>query len=86
MRLVCVWKEQTDYAREVEEWLRDFRHIKGYEIESINPETIEGEIFVQAHDLLEYPTILALDDRGSVMQEWRGRPLPVFDEVASYML
>ena len=79
--LVIVWKEETDYAREVRDWLHEFSRT-GHEIKSIDPETIEGEIFVTAHDLLQYPVILALDAEGKELQKWAGTPLPQIDNVA----
>lgn len=83
MRLVIVWKEETDYAREVIDWMREFEHREGSgKIESINPETYKGESFVAAHDILQYPAIVVLDSDGRVLQEWKGTPLPQLDEVA----
>lgn len=84
MRAVIVWNEQTDYAREVREWLDDFERTLGPgRIESIDPETREGSDFAAAYDVVEYPTILALDeDSGKVLASWRGTPLPQVDQVA----
>lgn len=82
MRVVCVWREGYDYSRTVEEWLREFEHRNNVEVESIDPETREGESFCRAYDVVEYPTILALGDDGAVLAMWRGEMLPTFDEVA----
>lgn len=83
MRLVIVWHEQTDYAREVREWINEFEREVGKDrIESIDPETRMGSEFAQAYDVVEYPTILALEDNGKVMQMWRGTPLPQIEQVA----
>ncbi|MBP3899227.1 hypothetical protein J6D24_00245 [Candidatus Saccharibacteria bacterium] len=87
MRAVIVWNEQTDYAREVREWLDDFERTLGLgRIESIDPETREGSDFAAAYDVVEYPTILALDeDSGKVLASWRGTPLPQVDQVAYWV-
>lgn len=87
MRAVIVWNEQTDYAREVREWLDDFERTLGPgRIESIDPETREGSDFAAAYDVVEYPTILALDeDSGKVLASWRGTPLPQVDQVAYWV-
>ena len=84
MRVVCVWRDNTDYAREVSEWLREFERRDIGEIESLNPDTIEGEIFCSAHDVVEYPTIMAVDYQGKELQTWRGTPMPLIDEVSYY--
>jgi hypothetical protein len=38
--------------------------------------------------VVEYPTILAFDDQGKLLQEWRGMnpSLPRIDDVNYYML
>lgn len=84
MKAVVVYREHEDYTRDVEEFVRDFEQRTGKEIERIDPDTIKGEIFVTAHDVVEYPTIMGLDDNGKVLDMWRGRPLPRIDEVAFY--
>lgn len=86
MRIVCVWRDNTDYARTVEEWIREFEHRTGREIESLDPDTIEGEALCRAYDIVEYPTMLALDNRGATLEVWRGRQLPTFDEVNYWAL
>ncbi len=82
MRVVCVYREGEDYSRTVEEWLRDFERRTGKEIERMSPDGREGVQFCRAYDIVEYPTILALGDDGAVLSMWRGKELPLFDEVA----
>lgn len=83
MKLVIVWKEESDRASEVREWLRDFEHDVGPgKIESIDPETREGNNFAETYDVVEYPTILAIDSNGKVLQMWRGVPMPQIEKVA----
>lgn len=87
MRVVCVWRRESDYGRSVEEWLRDFERRKGEEgvIEEMDPDTREGVEFCRVYDVVEYPTILALDDKGAVLGSWRGKMLPTFDEVSYWL-
>lgn len=82
MRTVCIWRDDEDYSRAMTEWIWGFEHRTGREIESISPDTREGESLCNAYDIVEYPTILVLRDDGSVVASWRGRNLPLFDEVA----
>ena len=84
MRAVIVWKDNTDYSREVIDWLNEFSKRTGKEVESIDPESIDGESFTRVYDVVEYPTILALDNEGKVLESWRGTPLPRIDEVSYY--
>ena len=84
MRVVCVWRDNTEYAREVSSWLNDFQSQTGTTVESLDPDSIEGESFARAHDIVEYPTLMAVDDMGSEIQKWRGLPLPSFEQVSYY--
>lgn len=85
MKVVCLWKDQTDYAREVMDWMREFTHETGKEVESMDPESIEGEIFVRARDILQFPAVVAVSDDGQVLRQWLGTPMPQFDEVLYYI-
>lgn len=85
MRVVCVWRDRSDYGRTVEEWLTEFERRTGKVVESLDPDTKEGEGFCQAYDVVEYPTLLALSDNGSMLAMWRGRMLPTFDEVSYWV-
>lgn len=84
MRVVVVYKPESDHAREVTDFLRDFNKRTGKQIEEIDPERRFNEGFLQAYDIVEYPTMIALSDDGRVLNTWRGRPLPQIDEVSYY--
>ena len=84
MKAVVVYKENSDHAREVFDYLRDFERQTGKKLEEIDPEKRENIGFVETYDIVEYPTILALTDDGQVINMWRGRPLPTINEVSFY--
>ncbi|MBR3055950.1 hypothetical protein IKG64_01370 [Candidatus Saccharibacteria bacterium] len=84
MRVVCIYRDNQDYSRSVGEWLENFRRQTGREIESMNPDDNVG--FCEAYDVVEYPTILALGNNGEVLASWRGRSLPLVNEVLYYMI
>ena len=85
MRVVIVVKRESEYFREAEEWRVDFSRETGNEVEMIDPETIEGEIFVSTRDIMQYPSVVVLGGSGEVIKKWSGSPLPQFDQV-SYVL
>lgn len=85
MRVVCVWREGEDYSRVVEEWIWSFEKRTGHEVESVSPDGREGVDFCKTYDIVEYPTILALGNDGSVAASWRGKQLPLFDEVSYWL-
>ena len=84
MRVICIYRDNQDYTRAVEEWLESFRRQTGREIETMNPDENVG--FCEAYDIVEYPTILAIDNRGGVHATWRGRNLPLINEVNYYII
>ena len=84
MRAVVVFKDQTDYARQVNDYLNDFKRQTGRELEVINPETRDGIGFCTTYDIMQYPTIVALSDEGQLLSMWPGLPLPTISEVSYY--
>lgn len=84
MKAVVIFKEQTDYARTVFDYLRDFERQTGRKLETLNPETPDGAQFCRVYDVVEYPTILALSDSGMLQNMWRGLPLPTISELSYY--
>lgn len=85
MRVVVVYKQQTDYTRRVDEYMEDFRRQTGHELETLNPDTRDGAGFCRTYDIVEYPTIVALSDDGQLQNQWRGLPLPTMSEVSYYV-
>lgn len=85
MRVVVVYKDQSDHAREVMSYLRDFKRQTGHDLETLEPETPEGAHFCRTYDIVEYPTIIAMSDDSVMQQLWRGRPLPTISEVSFYV-
>lgn len=83
-RVVCVFRDKQDYSRSVFEWLENFRRRTGREIETMDPDKEQG--FCEAYDIVEYPTIIALGEDGKVIASWKGKELPLIDEVIYYML
>ncbi|MDO4398939.1 MAG: hypothetical protein Q4C24_01455 [Candidatus Saccharibacteria bacterium] len=84
MRVVCIYRDNQDYSRAVNEWLENFRRQTGREIETMDPD--KNISFCETYGVVEYPTILALGEMGDVRASWRGRDLPLINEVLYYMI
>ena len=82
MRVVCIYRDNQDYTRSVDEWLENFRRQTGKELEIMDPDRDAN--FCQVYDIVEYPTIIALDNQGSVAAIWQGRTLPFINDVSYY--
>lgn len=83
MRVVCVYREGEDYSRAVTDWLEDFYRRTGHQLETIDPD--RDPHFCEAYGIMEYPSLIAIDDHGSVRAFWPGRNLPMFNEVLYYI-
>ena len=84
MRVVCVYRDRQDYTRSVDEWLENFRRQTGREIETMDPDRNPG--FCETYDIVEYPTIIAIDNSGQVQNVWKGQNLPLINEVLYYAI
>jgi hypothetical protein len=85
MKAVIVYKDESDHAREVLDYLRDFKRQTGHDLETIDPDTHDGIDFCRAYDIVEYPSVIAISDDGVMQNLWRGRPLPTISEVSYYV-
>ena len=84
MRVVVITKDQTDYAREVSDYVFEFERRTGHELEILDPESREGISFTTTYDILEFPTIVALSESRQMLNMWKGRPLPTISELSYY--
>lgn len=85
MRVVVVYREASDYRRAVEDFLSDFTRQTGRQLETMSPDTKEGQEFARVYDIVEYPTMIAISDEGQLQNMWRGLPMPTISEVSYYV-
>lgn len=85
MKAIVIYKDESDHAREVIDYLRDFKRQTGHDLETMDPDSPDGADFCRAYDIVEYPTIVAVSDDGRMQNQWRGRPLPTISEVSYYV-
>lgn len=85
MRVVVIFRDNTDYARDVNDFLHDFEHQTGHMLETLDPDTPEGIQFCETYAIVEYPSIIALSDDGSLQNFWRSLPLPTISELSFYI-
>lgn len=83
MRVICVFRDNQDYTRTVTDWMEDVRRQTGYELEAMDPDS--NTAFCETYDIVEYPAILALGNDGEVLAMWRGREMPLINDVLYYL-
>lgn len=87
MKLLILYRPQSEHASAVQTFLHDFKYRhETSRIELVDADTREGIATASLYDLMSLPAILALRDDGSVLQVWQGEMLPLMDEVASYVV
>ena len=84
MRTFVVYKVESDHARAVMDYMGDFKRQTGRDIEVVDPDTRDGSALCRTYDIVEYPSIVSLDDNGVLQNMWRGLPLPTISEVSYY--
>lgn len=87
VKLLILYRPNSDHATEVESYVRDFEHQHGLsgKVELVSMNTRDGAATASLYDVVAYPSILALDNEGRVLNLWQGKPLPLMDEVAAYV-
>lgn len=85
MKIVILYRPKSEHARVVETFIQNYRdrHSAG-RLEVLDVDSREGSAMVELYGVMQYPTILALANDGSVLHSWEGSMLPLLDEVASY--
>ena len=87
MRLVVVYRPNSEFARPVEMFIHEFksRHEgPGRRMEVLSTESREGAAMMSLYDIMQHPVLMVLADDGQVVHYWAGSTLPLMDEVASY--
>lgn len=85
MKAVILYKPDSEFARQAEEFAHDFAHQTPFTVELINVDGPEGDPLAKLYDAVQYPALLVTRDDGGLMKMWQGVPLPLINEVAGYL-
>jgi hypothetical protein len=85
MRLIALYRPNSEYARIFEEFIREYqaRH-NDQSIDIINIDTRDGVAVANLYDVVQYPAIIVLQNDGYLQKVWQGPKLPLIEEVATY--
>ncbi len=85
MRVLILYRPQSEHGRLVEEFVHDFQARSGFKhLEVLNIDTREGGAIASLYDVMEYPAVLVVQADGMLQKSWVGGNLPLMDEVAAY--
>ena len=79
------YRPNSEHERRVEEYVRDFGRHTGKELPMVSVDTRDGAAKAQTYDILKFPSIIATDDDGRMLQVWQDEMQPRFDEVSYYV-
>jgi hypothetical protein len=85
MRLMILYRPNSEYGRVTEEFIHEYQaRYQSQSLEIINIDTREGMATADLYDIVQYPAVLVVQNDGTIQKAWQGEDLPLMDEVASY--
>lgn len=88
MKVLVLYRPNSEYARSVESFIRDFRfqhEDDANKLETVDIDSRDGVAMASLYDIMEYPAILAVSDDGQLVKSWVGSEMPLMDELAGYI-
>jgi len=86
MKAVILYRPVSEHARDVDDYVREFKIRTGREFKLISTETKEGANLGELYGIMSYPAVLVTDDDGKLQKIWQGEHLPLYNEVQGYLL
>jgi hypothetical protein len=85
MKVLMLYRPNSEHARKVEDFVRDFnRNYINYKLELVDLNTRDGAATASLYDVIRYPAMLALTNDGQVIHEWQGESIPPLMSEVSY--
>ena len=85
MKVLVLYRPNSDHGRLVEDFVRDYERAgHGGKVELFSIDTREGSAMASLYDVMEYPSIMVTRDDGSIVRTWQGKILPLQNEVAAF--
>ena len=85
MKVLVLYRPNSDHGRKVEEFIENFRSRSSNErLEALNIDSREGDSMAKLYDVVSYPAVIVLRSDGSLQKCWQGSELPLIDEVQAY--
>ena len=85
MKAFILYRPNSEFARPVEEYVREFERQRRHRIELVNLDTAEGADKARVYDVVQYPALLVTRDDGQLLKLWQGERMPLMDEVSGYL-
>lgn len=87
MKIIILYHPNSDHGRTIDEYVHEFvARNPEVSLEATSVDTREGANIATLYGVMQYPSMLALRDDGSVAKSWEGLPLPLMNEVAYFTI
>jgi len=89
MKLLVLYRPNSEFARQVEGFVRDLQTIHNVDerhVQVLDFDSREGSATASLYDLMSQPAILVIGDDGGYVKDWQGPDLPLLSEVAGYVI
>ncbi len=85
MKVIILYQPKSEHSRQVEEYVHDFVRAQPTtrKIEAVDVDTREGTALAELYDVMQYPSVIAMRNDGSLLSSWMGK-FPLMDELAYY--
>lgn len=84
MKVVILYRPNSEKARIVEEYVHDISRQQNVQPQLIDIDTPEGSAIQSLYDLTSFPAVLVIRDDGQLIQYWAEEQLPLMQEVAAF--
>jgi hypothetical protein len=86
MKIVVLYRPNTEHAGKVQDFVRDYKQLKHRELSLLSLDTVEGDGLAKLYDITQYPAFLAIKDDGQLEQVWQGESRPLMNELDYYLI
>jgi thioredoxin-like negative regulator of GroEL len=84
MKVVLLYRPNSEYSRSVEEFARELERQYQARIDLVSLDTRDGASTASLYDVMQNPAVLVLANDGQLVQQWQGGNLPLMNEISYY--
>jgi hypothetical protein len=84
MRVAVLYRSNSEHARPVQEFEREYEYRTGSVLKMYDLNTKDGWSMASLYDIVRYPAVIATTNDGQLLQAWQGESLPLINDVMYY--
>lgn len=85
MKVVVLYRPNSEWSRQVEDFARDLEREYRARIDLVNIDSRDGSSTASLYDIMQNPAVLVLGNDGQLIKEWQGpNSLPPKGDISYY--